>query len=183
MVSDEIFIDERILDQRNETNLNDLKQMLIDLHAKIDEKTSSVHLLKQLEENFDKFCLKMEKKVLPEIAKPSDISFDDERIAKLYSCRSIDDLLKEFTELSYSRIDGHFNCNLCSPLVHESALPIQGKCTPGIFHYSADEGESFDSNAHLPDSFRNLKKHLKVHFTTSIHIQNWSLWDKKEKEK
>ena len=63
-------------------------------------KQISERQIDMLGKEIDDLTLKFEKKVLQKIAKPSDISNDYKRIEKLYLCRSIDDILRNFPELS-----------------------------------------------------------------------------------
>ena len=47
----------------------------------------------------------MKVKSQPDIAKPSKLAPDDDRAEKLVVCKDLDDILSEFTELSYNKTE------------------------------------------------------------------------------
>ena len=53
------------------------------------------------------------KRSVPEFARPSDTVPDDGRVDHLVLCKTLDDILEHFSELSYSEEDEYLKCDLC----------------------------------------------------------------------
>ena len=52
---------------------------------------------------------------------------------------------------------------------NEAAMPVKSARTPGVSHYSPEDGEHFEGEKLLPDSFCNLKKQETFHDHLACH--------------
>ena len=123
-------------------------------------------------------ALKLQKKI-PEFAKPDDVDPSDERILELRDCRTVEEIIETFDELVLEEETGTLLCEIC--YVEKES---QGSKYPGKFDAVMEEelGEE-EENKKQNRKFINLKKSLKRHFETDIHIKNWNIWSKKNDEK
>ena len=112
-------------------------------------------------------------KSFPHITPVSNIQSKDDRIDSLVLCKSLEDIIKNFTELSYDVEEQLVKCDLCD------RQPRLGGNVPGLFKYEPD----FDPEKDVQSkTFRNLKAHLKAHFENKTHVDNWEMMKKSEDE-
>lgn len=99
------------------------------------------------------------------------------------SCRSISDITSFFEEFSFSEKDSTIICRVCVP--DGTLLPNQKglNCHPSIFTYSVENGIDFPVGSNLPPKFRNLKRHLKDHLSSTSHKKSLELIEETAKEK
>ena len=107
-------------------------------------------------------------RIVPDVAKPCEAQPSDERVAQLFVCKSLRDILDSFCELSYMKTECLIICDLC----YSEQQP--GGCVSGQFKYRPD-GDA--------KSFSHLKSHIKEHFSKIGHIENWTSWKKSEEER
>ena len=134
----------------------------------------SLKEIKILQDNVNSLALKLQKKI-PEFAKPDDVDPSDERILELRDCRTVEEIIETFDELVLEEETGTLLCEIC--YVEKES---QGSKYPGKFDAVMEEelGEE-EGNKKQNRKFINLKKSLKRHFETDIHIKNWNIWSKK----
>ena len=112
------------------------------------------------------------RKLLPPIAKPTDMEPCDERVKQLQVCRSVQEIIDNFEEFRYRQEDGLVMCTLCCTDEHAESFKVgnsslHGSTVSGIFLYDQSCGLSFNTNENLPRPFINLKKK----FESSCHRQ------------
>ena len=66
------------------------------IHSKIDKMNATINDLKASIDS-------LQNKSLPDIAKPCDVTPDDDRIENLVLCKILEDILNNFCELSYDK--------------------------------------------------------------------------------
>ena len=126
--------------------------------SKIDEMSK---ILSALKSSMDSLQASKIPEPVKEFTVPAPI---DDRIEKLVLCKSVENILINFCELSYDENEKVLKCDLCS------SKPSSGGNLPGIFSYSKDIEPSSSNQS---QEFRSLKHHLKNHFTKKVHIDNW----------
>ena len=137
------------------------------IHSKIDKMNETINDLKASIDS-------LQKRSLPDIATPSDVTPNDAHIENLVLCKSLEDILNNFCELSYDKESNLLKCDLCCK------NPRLGANVPGLFKYdSKSEGISSQNQS---SEFRHLKAHLKDHFCKKVHIGNWEAWNKADSE-
>ena len=92
---------------------------------------------------------------------------------------TVEEIIETFDELVLEEETGTLLCEIC--YVEKES---QGSKYPGKFDAVMEEelGEE-EENKKENRKFINLKKSLKRHFETDIHIKNWNIWSKKNDEK
>ena len=135
---------------------------LASLPAKVEELTKTINAIKTSVDF-------IKTKAIPDIATPVDVEPSDERLAVLLLCKSLDDILENFEELSYVAEENLLKCDLCC------SKPRMGGNVPGLFKYDKDEDRE-NGNKNLSQRFRNLKAHLKAHLMNKTHIDHWEKW-------
>ena len=93
--------------------------------AKIDEMSKTMNAIKASVDL-------LQAKSVPHIAEPSDVEPKDDRIENLVLCKSLEDILKNFTELTYNEDEQLVKCDLCC---FKSRM---GGNVPGLFKYEGD---------------------------------------------
>ena len=92
---------------------------------------------------------------------------------------TVEEIIETFDELVLEEETGTLLCEIC--YVEKES---QGSKYPGKFDAVMEEelGEE-EENKKQNRKFINLKKSLKRHFETDIHIKNWNIWSTKNDEK
>ena len=134
--------------------------------SKLDEIVTKIDALKASVDT-------LQNKSLPEFAKPTDVLPDSDHIEQLVMCKTVEDILTCYAELSYVEEEEVLKCDLCC------SKPRMGGSIPGLFRYKKNTNESSQKQS-LP--FRHLKDHIKNHLKSKVHIDYWEGWKKLEDE-
>ena len=111
------------------TDFNKIKQLLELFSVKIDSaSTSSDAKIDMLGKRFDDLSLKIEKKFYQKLLCPLTYLLTTKGSQSSISVDQLTILCKA-SMLSFSRCDGHFTCDLCSPMQNEAAMPVKGART------------------------------------------------------
>ena len=101
-------------------------------------------------------------------------TFSEDLEERLRLCKTLSDLCSTFDELSYIDEDKVVVCTLCV------LYPIGTSYLSGNFEYDRIHDEQYRSTQVMSQEFRNLKKHIKRHFTLEIHSENVKKWEREE---
>ena len=82
--------------------------------------------------------------------------------------RSVKDLVDAFVELSHNEEKLFVSCIVCNPPESTTNVGTPKRPRPGVFFYTEDMLEEYQNN-NMPRNFRNLKKSIKRHFSTTGH--------------
>ena len=82
--------------------------------------------------------------------------------------RSIAELVDAFVELSDNKEENFVCCVVCNPPDQTPNIGTPQTPRPGVFFYTEDMLDNFQTSI-LPQNFRNFKKSLRRHFSTTGH--------------
>lgn len=151
--------------------MKDVMNELLSIHKLLDTtKTEGQNQLTEISDKVDNISLNISKSRNKDEHKTTVDDAFIVRVKSLFSCRSVQDILDNFCEITYNGTTQFFVCKTCTEGTRKSPST---NVTGGRFFYNSKSGLSFSSKEKLPMEFVHLKAHLKDHLSSSLHIQNW----------
>ena len=138
--------------------------------AKIDELTKTVNAIKASVDKIQANTQAPTDSAVAVVTGTDDNLLSDEHLAYLTLCKSIDDILRYFPELSYDETEQLLKCDLCCQ------NPRKGGSLPGLFMYEKDVDDKDTDRK----NFKYLKSHLKRHLANKTHVENHEAKNKTE---
>ena len=141
--------------------------------AKIEELSKTINAIKESVDKIQANTLQPVITVPAALTAAANILPSHDHIASLTLCKTLEDILKHFTELSYNEEEQLVKCDVCCSNTRK------GGSVPGIFKYEKPPSSDKDTQR---KKFKNLKAHLKAHFENKTHNDNIEEKEKSEEE-